>query len=104
MTILGKESRPHALRMDRAPAREEPYKSPQSKLVRFFDRSRTQWKAKCRTAKATIKVLKNRLRFLEESKARWKSRTKALEEEGAQLTATGRATSQQRHARKKNLG
>lgn len=103
MTTLGKESRPQALRLDRDPA-QGPYKSPQSKLVRFFDRSRTQWKAKCRTAKATIKVLKNRIRFLEESKARWKSRAKALEEEGARLTATGRAASPQGQARKKNLG
>jgi len=104
MTILGKARRPQALSMDRDPAREEPYKSPQSKLVRFFDRSRRQWKAKCRTAKATIKVLRNRMRFLEESKARWKSRAKALEAEVARLTAPGRAASHQRQARKKNLG
>ena len=90
--------------MDRAPAREEPDKSPQSKLVRFFDRSWTQWKAQCRTAKATIKGLKNRSRFLAESKARGKSRAQALEEEVAQLTATGRAASPPRPARQKTLG
>jgi hypothetical protein len=78
------------------------YKSPQRKLVRFFEKSRTQWKAKCRAAKATIKVLKNRIEFLEESKARWKRRARALETEVARLTATGQARSRPGQALKKN--
>lgn len=82
----------------------ELYKSPQRKLVRFFEKSRTQWKAKCRAAKATIKVLKNRIRFLEESKAGWKRRAQALEEEITRLTATGHTTSRQKLVRKKNAG
>jgi histidinol-phosphate/aromatic aminotransferase/cobyric acid decarboxylase-like protein len=73
-------------------------------LVRFFEKSRTQWKVKCRAAKATIKVLKNRIRFLEESKAQWKHRAQALEEEIARLTTTGHARSRQEPARKKNVG
>jgi hypothetical protein len=80
----------------------ETYKSPHRKLIRFFEKSRTQWKAKCRAAKATIKVLKNRLEFLEESKARWKRRAQALEAEVARLTATGRTTSRAGQALKKN--
>lgn len=104
MTTLGRESRPQALRLDRDPAQGEPYKSPQSKLVRFFDRSRTQWKAKCRTAKATIKGLKNRIRFLEESKARWKSRAKALEEEVARVNRHRTRSEPPRASAKKNLG
>ena len=82
----------------------ERYKSPQRKLIRFFEKSRTQWKAKCRVAKATIKVLKNRIQFLEESKARWKRRAQALEAEVARLMATGQATSRPGQALKKNGG
>ena len=89
---------------DMGMAQGEPYKSPQRKLVRFFEKSRTQWKAKCRVAKATIKVLKNRLQFLEESKARWKRRAQALEAEVARLRATGQATSRSEHVLNKNGG
>jgi hypothetical protein len=55
------------------------YTSPQRKLLRFFEKSRDQWKAKCRTAKAKIKRLSNRVRFLEASRARWKQRARELE-------------------------
>jgi chromosome segregation ATPase len=71
--------------------REEPeaksYKSPQRKLVRFFEKSRNQWKAKCHKAKSKVKQLKNKVRFLEESRQQWKSRTKELERELAQVKA-----------------
>ena len=70
-----------------APEIETGYKSPQRKLVRFFEKSRDQWKAKCQTAKATVKRLQNRVRFLEKSKAEWKTRTQTLEAEVAQLRA-----------------
>jgi hypothetical protein len=93
-----------ASRKDTSPTQGEPYKSPQYKLVRFFDKSRRQWKAKCRAAKATIKVLKTRIGFLEESKERWKRRARALEEEVARLTAPGRAASREGQALKKNSG
>jgi hypothetical protein len=89
---------------DLGTAQGKPYKSPQRKLVRFFEKSRTQWKAKCRTAKATIKVLKNRIEFLDESKARWKCRAQALEAEVARLRATGQATGRSEHELKKNGG
>jgi hypothetical protein len=45
------------------------YKSPTRKLARFFEKSRNQWKAKCLAAKAIIKRLKHRIRYLEKSKA-----------------------------------
>ena len=64
---------------------ETRFKSPQRKLVRFFEKSRDQWKAKCQTAKATVKRLQNRVRFLEHSKAELKTRTQALEAEVTQL-------------------
>jgi len=64
---------------------ETGYKSPRRKLVRFFEKSRDQWKAKCQTAKATVKRLQNRVRFLERSKAQWKTRVQTLEAEVTQL-------------------
>lgn len=70
-----------------AQALESPYKSPQRKLVRFFEKSRDQWKAQCQTAKATAKRRQNRVRFLERSKAAWKARAQGLEAEVVQLRA-----------------
>ena len=64
-----------------------PYSSPPRKLLRFFLKSRDQWKAKCQRAKATVKRLENRVRFLEQSKAEWKTRARALEKENAHLKA-----------------
>jgi hypothetical protein len=104
MLTLRKRNGSQVRTKDKGAAQGEPYKSPQRKLVRFFETSRTQWKAKCRAAKATIKVLKNRIQFLEASKARWKRRAQALEAEVARLTATGHAASRQRQALKKNGG
>jgi chromosome segregation ATPase len=60
------------------------YKSPERKLVKFFEKSRNKWKAKARDSKRVMKRLKNRIRFLEASRARWKDKAKRLE---AQLTA-----------------
>ena len=57
----------------------EPYKSPRHKLLRFFEKSRDQWKAKCLSAKATVKRLQNRVRFLEKSKVRLQHRVSELE-------------------------
>lgn len=61
------------------------YKSPLRKLVRFFEQSRNQWKAKCREAKKMIKQLKKRIRSLEESRERWKEKAKGLQVEVTRL-------------------
>ena len=66
---------------------EKTYKSPRRKLVRFFEKSRDQWKAKCLEAKATAKGLKQRIRYLEKSKAEWKAKAKELEQELARMKA-----------------
>lgn len=66
---------------------EKAYKSPRRKLVRFFEKSRNQWKAKCLQAKATAKGLKHRIRYLEQSKADWKAKAKELEHELTRLRA-----------------
>jgi hypothetical protein len=55
-----------------------PFLSPISKLLRFFHRSRDQWKAKCKAAKRENKSLKYRLAKMTESRDRWKSEVRAL--------------------------
>ncbi len=57
-----------------------PYRSPISKLVRFFRRSRDNWKAKCRVAKRENKSLKTRLAKMKESRDRWKTEARSLRE------------------------
>jgi hypothetical protein len=63
------------------------YTSPKHKLLNFFHSSRDKWKAKCLEAKATIKTLKNRIRFLERSKEEWKEKAKQREAENTELKA-----------------
>ena len=43
------------------------YTSPTRKLVRFFEKSRDQWKAKHHQLKVALKRQENRVRFLEKS-------------------------------------
>jgi len=78
------------------------YRSPQRKLVRFFAKSRNQWKAKCLDAKTTMKRLQNRVRFLERSKDRWKRRSTELEAELGTLKADLRARDKELAILKKN--
>lgn len=77
------------------------YKSPRRKLVKFFEKSRDQWKAKCLEAKKGVKRLNNRIRFLGKSKEQWKSRVKELEEELAQFRAVERARQEELEEKKK---
>lgn len=83
-------SEPQEPRALTEPADRKPYKSPQRKLVKFFAKSRDQWKGKCREAKAGLKKLKRKLQGGQESQQRWKSRVKALEGELARLHAEKR--------------
>ena len=76
--------------MIKSATKDKVYKSPVRKLARFFEKSRDQWKAKCREAKAMIKRLKNRVRFLEESRDRWKMRAKELQAKVVQMEAEER--------------
>jgi hypothetical protein len=57
------------------------YKSPPHKLVKFFKRSRDQWKEKALEAKNKKKLCQNRIKFLETSKASLKSEVKSLRAE-----------------------
>jgi hypothetical protein len=63
------------------------YKSPRRKLVKFFEKSRNQWKTKCIDAKARVKKLNHRLRYLEANKNEWKSKALELEKELARIKA-----------------
>lgn len=55
------------------------YRSPVAKLLRFFRRSRDQWKSKCKAAKEENKSLKIRLAKMTESRDRWKAKAQSAE-------------------------
>ena len=76
--------------MGDAQKREKIYKSPRRKLVRFFEKSRNQWKEKCREAKAGIRVLSNRVRFLEKGRERLKNQMRELRAELARMKSEER--------------
>jgi len=79
--------------MNESTAKE--YKSPRRKLVKFFEKSRDQWKAKCSDAKAMVKKQNNRIRFLQASKEKWKTKAIELEKELARMQAQANPASQQ---------
>ena len=79
--------------MDNA-AKDKPYKSPARKLIRFFEKSRDQWKSKHHQAKANVKRLSNRICFLEKSKGQLKNRVQEQEKEIERLKARERALEQ----------
>ena len=81
---------------------EDGYKSPKSKLVTFFRKSRDQWKEKARESKVVIKRLKNRIVFLEKSKARLQEKVTALEQELSRLKRDSRERAEELEAVKKN--
>jgi len=55
------------------------YKSPKSKLVRFFEGSRDKWKTKARDSKYQIKLLRKKIKYLEQNKEEYKEHSKKLE-------------------------
>jgi uncharacterized protein YlxW (UPF0749 family) len=57
------------------------YKSPIRKLVKFFEKSRDQWKTKHQEAKYQVKLLKNKIRHMDKSERKLKTRVKELEDE-----------------------
>lgn len=69
---------------------EQTFRSPVSKLLAFFRRSRDKWKAKCKQAKKQVKSLKAVMAKLKASRDRWKQ--KALQSvEGGTATETTEA-------------
>ena len=77
------------------------YKSPRRKLVRFFEKSRDQWKTKHHQAKADVKRLTNRIRFLEQSKADLQKRVAELQHALAQHQAHEQALAQELETQQK---
>jgi hypothetical protein len=61
------------------------FKSPLRKLVRFFERSRDRWKAKCLESRATVKRLKKKTAQLSAGRDRWKAIARQREQELSQL-------------------
>jgi len=64
-----------------------PYRSPVSKLLRFFLRSRDKWKAKCKAAKRENKSLKYRLAKMKESRDRWRAQAQCSAKSPRMATA-----------------
>jgi hypothetical protein len=48
------------------------FKTPLTKLAKFFEGSRDRWKGKCFEAKRRNKLLANQTRAVEKSRARWR--------------------------------
>jgi uncharacterized protein YdaU (DUF1376 family) len=61
------------------------YKSPDYKLLSFFNRSRDGWKAKAEDRNLRIKRLKNRVAALAESRRKWKEKAETYESRIAAL-------------------
>lgn len=55
------------------------YRSPQYKLVQFFERSRNNWKRKCQDRYVRMKRLASRLEKMRSGRNRWRERAQALE-------------------------
>jgi hypothetical protein len=66
---------------------EQTYRSPVSKLLSFFQRSRDRWKTKCKGAKKEVKSLKVRMAKLKASRDRWKQLACQAAESGRKLAA-----------------
>jgi hypothetical protein len=61
------------------------FKSPVSKLVAFFRKSRDAWKAKCLAAKRQSKRWATQARAVERSRTHWKQVARASRQEVRQL-------------------
>lgn len=68
-------------------AHEKTYSSPQRKLVKFFERSRNQWKAKSQAAKTMLKRLGTQLRRVEQKKVDYQQHVRVLQRQVAEWQA-----------------
>ena len=72
------------------PQQDPKYRSPRHKLLKFFEKSRNQWKTKCLEAKATLRQVKNRANWLAHSRDTWKLRAHELKHRVRELEAETR--------------
>ena len=82
---------------------EKKYKSPKWKLIRFFENSRNDWKKKAKEAKYQIKLLRKRVKYLEQHKKEFKERSKNLERQVQQMKDNERRMNAEIDRLKKNL-
>ena len=81
-----------------------PFRSPLSKLVRFFCGSRDKWKAKCQAAKRENKSLKYRLAVMTESRDRWKAEVRGLRKSRPEAAEQAPAKPSKNRARRLGRG
>jgi hypothetical protein len=81
--------------------KEKGYRSPQRKLVKFFERSRDRGKAKSRVAKTVLKRQGTRLRRLERSNVDSQHQLAALQTQVAEWRAKPEEAEQELRALKK---
>ncbi len=55
------------------PKEPRSFKTPESKLVRFFEKSRDRWKTKTKDAKYQIKLLRKKIKYMEHHKKEYKA-------------------------------
>ncbi len=79
------------------------YKSPKSKLIKFFEGSRNGWKKKAKDAKYQIKLLRKRVKYLERHKREFKERSKSLEIQVQQMKDKEKSMLVEIEQLKKNL-
>jgi uncharacterized coiled-coil protein SlyX len=77
------------------------YSSPPRKLVKFFERSRNQWKAKSQAAKRVLKGVGTRLGRLERSTAAYQDQLAALHTQVAEWQAKHAQTARELEELKK---
>ena len=79
------------------------YSSPPRKLVKFFERSRNQWKAKAGAAKTVLKRLGTRMRRLERSTADSHHQLEVLQTQVAEWQAKHAETVRELEELKKSI-
>ena len=62
-------------------ADDKEYKSPSRKLITFFKKSRNNWKAKYQELKYKMKLMQNKIAYLEKRKAHLNQKIKELQHE-----------------------
>ena len=60
---------------------DKKYKSPLRKLVKFFEKSRNNWRAKYQELKYKMKLMQNKTRYMEKRKTQLNQRIKELQQE-----------------------
>ena len=66
------------------------FKTPLRKLVFSFKASRDKWKSKAQKSNYELKIKRNRIKFLEESKAKLKEENAKLKAQIKSITGAGK--------------